>query len=300
MNQFSTHFIWNPETGIIDIEGDPTDLAASEIPEIKVVWAKQKERYKGDVRLSNFNEKLSREWAIEIGVIGNLYQIDRGITQTLIEQGFKAEILSHGSTNKPREYVLKLLRDHKDTLDGVFCFVKSERELSTSYIKQLHASLLRSQDTAEGLDTQGSPVEIPLIQGDWKKQDNHPTRDRTIYKYCPLEQVASEMDRLVCIHAQHISNAVASEVRAAWLHHRFAQIHPFQDGNGRVARTLASLVLVQDGLFPLVITRDDKTKYIDALEEADAGDLKPLIELIVKSQIVQYRKATEHFRINSR
>ena len=300
MNQFSTHFIWDPETRITDIESDPSDLAASEIPRIKAVWADQKERLQDDVQLSDFNEKLSREWAIETGVIGNLYEIDRGITQTLIEQGFKAEILSHGSTSKPCEYVLKLLRDHKDTLDGVFDFVKSRRKLSTSYIKQLHASLLRSQDTTEGVDTQGNFVEISLIKGEWKTQANYPTRDGTIYKYCPPEQVASEMDRLVCIHGQHISNAVASEVRAAWLHHRFAQIHPFQDGNGRVARTLASLVLVQDGLFPLVITRDDKTKYIDTLEKADAGDLKPLIKLIVKSQIVQCRKATEHFRINSR
>ena len=153
-------------------------------------------------------EKLNREWAIETGVIGNLYEIDCGITQVLIDQGFKAEILSHGSTNKPPEYVLKLLRDHKDTLDGVFDFVKSRRKLSISYIKQLHASLLRSQDTTEGVDTQGNFVEFPLIKGDWKKQDNYPARDGTIYKYCPPEQVASEMDRLVYIHDQHISNAV--------------------------------------------------------------------------------------------
>ena len=114
----STYFIWNPETRITDIEGRPDDLAASEIPGIKAVWTDQKERLKDDVQLSDFNEKLSREWAIETGVIENLYEIDRGITQTLIEQGFKAEILSHGSTNKPREYVLKLLRDQKDALDG--------------------------------------------------------------------------------------------------------------------------------------------------------------------------------------
>ena len=42
-----------------------------------------------------------------------------------------------------------------------------------------------------------------------------------------------------------------------------------------------------------MITRDDRAKYIEALEEADAGDLNPLIELIVRLQIVQYRKATD-------
>ena len=90
----------------------------------------------------------------------------------------------------------------------------------------------------------------------------------------------------------HARALVPSDVQAAWLHHRFSQIHPFQDGNGRVARAIASFVLVKDGLFPLVVTRDDKAVYLDALESADAGDLKPLVDLIAKLQITQFRKAT--------
>ena len=70
----------------------------------------------------------------------NLYEIERGVTETLIEHGFQAELLSHGSTNKPRDYVLQLLRDQKEALDGVFDFVASKRPLSVSYIKELHAA----------------------------------------------------------------------------------------------------------------------------------------------------------------
>lgn len=292
MNDVSTHVIWNPETGITDLEDDPLDLSASEIPGIKAVWIAQRKRLKGTAQLSDFTEKLSREWAIETGVIENLYEIERGVTQTLIERGFQAELLNRGSTNKPREYVLRLLRDQKDALDGVFDFVRSERTLSTSYIKELHAALLRSQDTTEGLDAHGRHVEIPLIKGAWKKQANHPMRDGVIYTYCPPEHVAAEMDRLVAIHAEHVAKGVPCDVQSAWLHHRFTQIHPLQDGNGRVARAIASLVLVKDGLFPLVVTRDDKARYLDALEAADGGKLKPLIDLIAKLQIAQFRKAT--------
>jgi hypothetical protein len=68
-------------------------------------------------------------------------------------------------------------------------------------------------------------------------------------------------------------------VRSAWLHHRFTQIHPFQDGNGRIARALAAFVLIEGGLFPVVINRDDRLRYIEALEQADADDLKPLVSL---------------------
>lgn len=284
--------IWAAETGILDLEGDPRDLSASEIPGIKAVWTDQRARLKGSSQLSDFTEKLSREWAIETGVIENLYELERGVTQTLIEHGFQADLLSHGSTNKPREYVLQLLRDQKDALDGVFDFVKSERQISTSYIKELHAALLRSQDVTEAIDAQGRHIEIPLIKGAWKTQPNYPERDGVIYTYCPPEQVASEMDRMIQLHLNHVRTGVPSEVQAAWLHHRFTQIHPFQDGNGRVARAIASLVLVKDGLFPLVVTRDDKNHYLKALEAADEGSLKPLVALFAKLQIAQYRKAS--------
>ncbi|HEV7661682.1 MAG TPA: Fic family protein [Allosphingosinicella sp.] len=284
--------IWSPETGIVDLEGSPAALGASEIPGIKAIWTEQRGRLKGSKHLSDFTERLSREWAIETGIIENLYEIERGVTQTLIERGFQAELLGHGTTNKPRDYVIQLLRDQKDALDGVFDFVKGDRPLTTSYVKELHAALLRSQHLTEGVDSQGRSVEIPLIKGDWKTFANSPSRDGVIFSYCPPEQVASEMDRLIQLHRDHEDAGVPSEVQAAWLHHRFTQIHPFQDGNGRVARAIASLVLVKDGLFPLVVTRDDKASYLDALEMADEGNLKPLVDLIAKLQITQFRKAT--------
>ncbi len=292
MTKPNTYSIWPSKTGITDFEISPSKLSASEIPGIKAIWADQKTRLKGTSQLFEFTEKLSREWAIETGVIENLYEIERGVTQTLIERGFQSELLTHGSTDKPRDFVLQLLRDQKEALDGVFDFVSSKRDLSVSYIKELHAALLRSQNTTEGIDSQGNHVDIELIKGDWKNQANYPVRDGVTYQYCPPEQVSSEMDQLVKLHAEHIKQQVPTEVEAAWLHHRFTQIHPFQDGNGRVARAIASLVLVKDGLFPLVITRDNKPKYIDALEAADAGKLQPLIDLISKLQITQFSKAT--------
>lgn len=292
MTDSITQPIWNFDTGITDLEADPQILSASEIPGIRAVWTEQQARLKGTSQLSEFTDRLSREWAIETGVIENLYEIERGVTQTLIERGFQAELLSHGSTNRPREYVIDLLRDQKEALDGVFDFVSRKRSLSVSYIKELHAALLRSQNTTEGVDARGCWVDIPLIKGDWKRQPNSPVRDGVTFTYCPPEHVAAEMDRLIEIHSKHVEAAVPGDVQAAWLHHRFAQIHPFQDGNGRVARAIASLVLVKDGLFPLVVTRDDKPDYLGALEAADRGDLKPLITLFAKLQIAQFRKAT--------
>jgi Fic family protein len=288
----NTQHIWQPETGITDIEVPWKELAASEIESIRKIWAEQRDRLKGTSQLTQFTDRLSREWAIETGIIENLYQIDRGVTQTLIERGFQAEFLTHGSTNKPTSYVINLLRDQQDALDGIFDFIKQQRVLSTCYIKELHAALVRSQDHTDAQDPSGNLIEIPLIKGDWKMQPNYPTKNGVIFAYCPPEQVASEMDRLVAMHQEHLDAGVAPEVEAAWLHHRFSQIHPFQDGNGRVCRALASMVLVRAGLFPLVVTRDDKDKYLDALEAADKGSLTALVELFAALQRSQFRKAT--------
>lgn len=292
MNESTVKDIWNPSTGITGLEAGWEGLAASEISGIRAVWGNQQERLKGTNLISNFTERLSREWAIETGILENLYDIDRGVTQTLIEQGFREEVLAHGSTNQPREFVLQLLNDQKQTLEGIFDFVKDARPLSTSYIKELHAMLLRSQASTEGIDTLGRQVEVSLIKGDWKIQPNYPVREGVTYKYCPPEHVASEMDRLVKIHGEHVDEMVPAEVQAAWLHHRFTQIHPFQDGNGRVARAITSFVLVKSGLFPLVVRRTDRTSYLNALEAADNGDLKLLVDLIVRLQRGQFAKST--------
>ncbi len=290
-----TKYIWDSSTGIQNIDSENAAgieaMASSEMSGIKAVWQEQRDRLQGTPMLADFTEKLSREWAIETGIIEGLYDIDRGVTQTLIEQGFRAELLAHGTMNQPRERVLQLIRDQKDALDGVFDFVKQARVLSTSWIKELHGAMLRSQKWTEATDSLGRNIEVPLILGDWKKQKNSPIREGIIYDYCPPEQVSSEMDRLIAMHEAHRESEIPLEIQVAWLHHRFTQIHPFQDGNGRVARALASLVLVQAGLFPLVVTRNHRTAYIDSLEAADGGSLEPLVDLVVRLQRRQFVKA---------
>jgi hypothetical protein len=82
-------------------------------------------------------------------------------------------------------------------------------------------------------------------------------------------------------------------VRAAWLHHRFIRIHPFEDGNGRVARALTLLVLLRARYAPLVVDRTMRTPYIDALDHANDGDLRPLIRLFARLEIVALRSELE-------
>jgi hypothetical protein len=74
-------------------------------------------------------------------------------------------------------------------------------------------------------------------------------------------------------------------VRSAWLHHRFIQIHPFEDGNGRVARALTLLILLATRYAPLVVDRRQREAYIAALDAANDGDLGDLIRFFSRLEI---------------
>jgi Fic family protein len=271
---------WKP---IGDLPSDWSVLQHSELESLASIWKEQSARLiKGDA-LKQFNDRLRREWAIETGIIENLYSIDRGITQLLIEKGIEANLIPHGATDKPPEQIIPILKDQEEVLEGLFDFVAQRRELSNSYIKELHQALTRHQETVQAVNGLGRSVEVQLIRGTWKQLPNNPTRPNgLVHEYAPPEHVQAEMDTLIQIHQSHLK--VPPEVEAGWLHHRFTQIHPFQDGNGRIARALASLVFLRANWFPLVINRDQRGEYIDALETADGGDLSPLIDLFSKVQ----------------
>ncbi len=274
---------------ISDYTDDPQCLAQSELQALKNVWHGQRERLAAQDAFQRFNEKLKREWAIETGLIERLYVLDRGVTQLLIDRGIHASLIPNGAVSNP-ELVVSMISDHETVVEGIFDFVKGNRGLSTSYIKEMHALITRHQDRVEGLDQYGKKTYVPLQRGKYKELPNNPVRPNgELHEYCPPEHVAAEMDRLIEMHQQH--TRVSPEVEAAWLHHRFAQIHPFQDGNGRVARALATLVFVKSGWFPLVVRDRDRGTYIDALEAADGGDLGELVKYFAGSQRDEFVKA---------
>ena len=148
---------------------------------------------------------------------------------------------------------------------------------------EVHAVLTRHQPSYAAVDRFGVRREVPLERGRFKASPNNPTRpDGTVHAYCPPLQVASEVDRLLA----HLGAYDGEDpiLVAAWFHHRFTQIHPYQDGNGRVARALTACVLVRAELPPLVIDRDARTDYLDALESADAGNLRALVHLFARQE----------------
>lgn len=79
-------------------------------------------------------------------------------------------------------------------------------------------------------------------------------------------------------------------VRAAWGHWAIARIHPFFDGNGRMARLWQDLVLLQSDLTCAIIRPQDRREYLDALMHADEGDFNPLVQLVAQRVSLTFDK----------
>lgn len=75
-------------------------------------------------------------------------------------------------------------------------------------------------------------------------------------------------------------------IRAALLHGELVKIHPFVDGNGRTSRLLMNLDLMSNGYVPLIIKKENRLKYYEALDKAHTtNDYTDFIKLITKAEI---------------
>lgn len=96
------------------------------------------------------------------------------------------------------------------------------------------------------------------------------------------ETVPEAMDALW----KRMDGEVNPAVRAVLGHWLFGWIHPFPDGNGRLARLLMNLLLVDGGFGWTVIRVGDRGRYLGAREEASVeGDLEPFAQMVLASML---------------
>lgn len=82
-------------------------------------------------------------------------------------------------------------------------------------------------------------------------------------------------------------------IKSVIFHHKFEKIHPFADGNGRCGRMLLNLMLLNQNYPPIIVTKKNRSKYIDALSIADKKEnYIPLISFLLE----EYEKGYwDHF-----
>jgi len=274
--------IWKP----IEFSNIWLKTDTSTFDELASSWYEKRKEFKEDNKdYIDFIEKLKRQHAIETGIIEKLYDLSEGITQTFIKEGFIENLISHEDTNIPVEQLMGYLKSQFDAMDFVFDMIKNNRPLTKSFIKELHQLILRHQEHTIAIDSLGNTIKVPLLKGKFKEYPNNPQReDGTVFEYCPPIHVDAEIDNLLSIYNDLENRKIHPIILSSWFHHAFTQIHPFQDGNGRMARMLSSLILIKHHLFPLNILRNEKTEYIKALEKADNNQPNDLVKFFSKIQ----------------
>lgn len=121
--------------------------------------------------------------------------------------------------------------------------------------------------------------------------------------FFPLPSVVPEMMREFCEGFPTIlPNTVEYDpvMIAAQTSYRFARVHPYSDGNGRISRLLMNLVLW--GHHPPVYLKANKKgrhRYAQALDRANRGNLHPLASLIANSLVEIYERLLETMRRQS-
>ncbi len=153
--------------------------------------------------------------------------------------------------------------NHKEAIDLLEKFVNKRGEITEMDVFNLHAIIL------DKIDPQNAGFyrhENVFIEG----SEMRPPKWRDVPKL--MKAVYEELN-----NKDDDVKAVYSAVK---VHYDTVRVHPFVDGNGRLARLLMNLRLMRAGFPPTILRREERRVYYSALEKADKSDFHPLTVLI--------------------
>jgi Fic family protein len=213
-------------------------------------------------RIAAKKAALDRLRAMVGGGVGNLEHV-HDLELTYTSNAIEGNTLSAAETVLVIEQGItiggKPLKDHLEAIDHyeairyVRTLAGRGAPLTEADLRQLHhlvvqrshpeiagryASQARYVLTHTGRHNFPSPVEVPALMGDFSRW---------------------------------LGSAPDTPETAFAAHYRLAEIHPFDDGNGRTARLLMNLILIRAGYPPVAVRPEDRPAYIAALQDAQAG-----------------------------
>lgn len=148
-----------------------------------------------------------------------------------------------------------------------------ESVLSETFIRQLHKVMLREDYTVHRQLPGGKMTSYVVHAGCYKTRPNSvvtPTGEP--FDYASPEETPALMYDLVKWYNDEEEAGVLTPIElAALFHYRYIRIHPFEDGNGRIARLLVNYILLRHD-YPMVVVRSKlKKDYLAALNQTDVN-----------------------------
>ncbi|WP_051235872.1 Fic family protein [Paenibacillus pinihumi] len=215
----------------------------------------------------NLEQVYRVEWTYNSNAI-------EGNTLTLLETKL---VLEEGLTiggKKLREHFEVI--NHSEAISFIEDMISSNTELTEYMIKSVHHLVLKNIDDENAGRYRMINV---MISGSRHIPPN-------------FAIVSEKMEQLMTWYQAHKDQLHPVELAAEFLF-RFVYIHPFADGNGRTARLLMNLVLMQHGYPPPILKAadTDRLTYYEALEEASLhGNVNPFIAFIGDAVVESLRR----------
>jgi len=147
----------------------------------------------------------------------------------------------------------------------------TKQPLTQNFIRTLHHTLLREDYTEYHTLPNGVQTSFVVHAGQYKTRPNSViTRYGDRFEYASPEETQALMSDLVDWYNTEEENGELSPVElAALFHYRYIRIHPFEDGNGRIARLMVNYILSRHG-WPMIVVRSrSKQDYLEALHKTD-------------------------------
>lgn len=169
-----------------------------------------------------------------------------------------------------------------------------EIPLTQNFIRNLHRTLLREDYIVYHTLPGGVQTSYVVHAGQYKTRPNSViTRYGDRFEYASPEETPGLMADLIDWYNMAEQEGRLSPVElAALFHYRYIRIHPFEDGNGRIARLMVNYILARHD-YPMIVVRSrSKSEYLEALHQtdlevgpvpadgahADISDIKPFMK----------------------
>lgn len=224
---------------------------------------------------SEFNEKLQKKFRLEWNYNSNHLEgntLTYGQTELLLifDRATGEHSMREYEEMKAHDVAIKMIEDlAKD----------KEHPLTEMFIRQLNEIMLVSPFWKEAITPDGQNTRRQIFPGEYKKYPNSVRlANGEIFNYASPEETPALMQELMDFYNTAIKNTETHPLwLAAMLHYKFVRIHPFDDGNGRVARLLMNYILLKNNYPPIIIKSDKKGEYLTALNKADVGDVESFV-----------------------
>ena len=213
--------------------------------------------------LKSLRNSINLEWTYNSnGIEGN--------TLTLRETQIVLEGITVGGKTL-REHLEAI--NHEKAIEYIEDLVKEKNPVTEWNIKNIHQLVLKEIDDKNAGKYRSENVAIMGA--------THTPPDHLI--------VPELMEKLILNYQKW--NKYHPIIKAAIIHGELVKIHPFIDGNGRTFRLVMNLSLMNSGYLPVIIKKENRLEYYNALDKAHTtGDYTDFVKLVTNLEIEMINK----------